>query len=276
MTNTNSRSRRRLLAPITAVVISLGLVGAACGSTQSGAGDHVEAAGVATVAAVTTVSPAAAVTTASAVTTAAAATTASADYAAHGGHNTPELKHSRTASENALYKGMQTLWQQHMEWTYATIASFAVGSPGYQATVERLLANQDDIGNAIKPFYGDAAGDALTVLLKDHIAGVAAILTAAKAGDSAAQAKAVAAEYANAKAIGDLLATANPTNWSKSSMEKMMETHIDQTLVYATDMLTGNYGAAISHYGQAEAHMVEMADMLSAGVIAQFPNDFRK
>lgn len=251
-TNTHSRSRRRGPASIAAVVaVALAAsIFAACEPTQSGAGNQAEAA-------VAAVMP--------------------AGHSSHAGHHTPRRSHHRrTASESALYQGMQTLWAQHMEWTYATIAAFAVDSPGYPATVERLLANQEGIGDAIKPFYGDAAGDALTALLKDHITGVAAILTAAKAGDASAQSEAVDAEYANARAIGDFLATANPANWSKSSMEEMMETHIDQTLVYATDLLTGQYAEAIAHYGEAEAHMVEMSDMLSAGVIAQFPRSFRK
>ncbi len=181
---------------------------------------------------------------------------------------------TRNASENALYQGMQTLWMQHMEWTYAAVAAFAVDSPGFPATADRLLQNQVDIGNAVRPFYGDAAADQLTTLLQEHITGAVAVLTAAKAGDSNALNQAVTAEYANAKAIGDFLGDANPTNWPKADMEAMMATHIDQTLVYATDMLQGDYAQAIANYGLAEAHMVEMADMLSAGVIAQFPDQF--
>ena len=53
------------------------------------------------------------------------------------------------------------------------------------AAVKRLLRNQDDIGNAIKPYYGDAAGDKLTALLKEHITTAAEVVTAAKANDSA-------------------------------------------------------------------------------------------
>ena len=181
---------------------------------------------------------------------------------------------TRNASENALYQGMQTLWMQHMEWTYAAVAAFAVDSPGFPATADRLLQNQVDIGNAVRPFYGDAAADQLTTLLQEHISGAVAVLTAAKAGDSDALNQAVTAEYANATAIGDFLADANPANWDKTDMEEMMTMHIDQTLVYATDMLQGDYAQAIANYGLAEAHMVEMADMLSAGVIAQFPDQF--
>lgn len=188
---------------------------------------------------------------------------------------TPQTSgHLRTSSQTALYKGMQTLWQQHMEWTYAAVAAVATDSPNVNETAARLMKNQEDLGNAIKPYYGEPAGNALTVLLKAHISGAVDILVAAKAGDATAQSAAVTAEYANAKAIGDFLSSANPDQWSQAHMEDMMKSHIDQTLVYATDMLTGHYAEAINDYGLAEAHMIEMGDMLSAGIIAQFPEKF--
>lgn len=197
-----------------------------------------------------------------------------ANQAALSGDSMSMPTGSRNAAENALYQGMQNLWQQHMEWTYAAVAAFAVDSPGFSATADRLLQNQVNIGTAIEPFYGADAAKQLTTLLQDHIKGAVAVLTAAKAGDAPAQDRAVTEEYANAKAIGDFLAKANPDNWAQADMEAMMKTHIDQTLVYATDILKGDYAQGITDYGKAEAHMVEMGDMLSAGVIAQFPDKF--
>ncbi len=243
--NSRRRTPLRIGALGAAVVVSVGLL-AACGSSQ-GAGEKAAAPAPTTVPSV--------------------AHTTTDD------HMTMPTG-TRNASENALYQAMQNLWQQHMEWTYAAVAAIALDSPGTSATADRLLQNQVDIGNAVEPFYGKAAAKQLTTLLQDHITGAVAILTAAKAGDSVAQNKAVAAEYANAKQIGDFLAEANPTNWAKADMEAMLKTHIDQTLVYATDLLKGNYAQGIADYGKAEAHMIEMGDMLSAGVIAQFPDKF--
>ena len=56
--------------------------------------------------------------------------------------------------------------------------------PDTNFAAQRLLKNQVDIGNAIKPFYGNVAGDKLTSLLKDHIMGAVDLLKAAKAGNT--------------------------------------------------------------------------------------------
>ena len=65
-----------------------------------------------------------------------------------------------------------------MTWTRLAIVTFAADHDGFDATAARLLQNQVDIGDAIKPFYGDAAGAQLTALLHDHIT------IAVKAGDT--------------------------------------------------------------------------------------------
>lgn len=185
-------------------------------------------------------------------------------------------QHSAKAAtkQTALYTTMAHLWGEHMEWTYATVIAFAEGSPALGPSLDRLLQNQVDIGDAIKPFYGAEAGDQLTALLKEHINDAVPVLTAAKAGDSAALDTAVAAWYANANAIGDFLAAANP-NWDKAEMESMMQGHITQTIAYASDALGGDFAKAIADYGIAEQHMQDMGDMLSAGLIQQFPKKFR-
>lgn len=176
-------------------------------------------------------------------------------------------------AQTALFSAMRTLWMQHMEWTYATVVAFAGDSPALQPTMDRLLRNQADIGNAIAPFYGEQAAAKLTDLLTTHIKQAVPVLTAAKAGDQAGLRKAVDAWYRNAKDIADFLAKANPA-WPKGDMRDMMETHITTTIGYAGDVLAGNYAGAITTYDQAEAHMIEMADMLSQGLIAQFPDRF--
>lgn len=172
-----------------------------------------------------------------------------------------------------LYTTMRTLWDQHMQWTWDAVVAFASGSTGTEATIDRLLRNQDDIGNAIEPYYGGAAAAKLTELLRTHINEAVPVLQAAKAGDKAALGKAVDDWYQNAAEIGAFLASANPA-WAGQDMPGMMKEHITQTVAYASSVLAEDWPTAIAQYGEAQDHMDDMADMLSAGLITQFPNKF--
>jgi hypothetical protein len=169
---------------------------------------------------------------------------------------------------------MRKLWEDHVTWTRLAIVTFADGSAGFNATAARLLQNQTDIGNAIKPFYGDAAGTQLTALLHDHITIAVELLQAAKAGDTDAFNDASARWYANANEIADFLAAANPRFWPQAEMRAAMKTHLDQTLAEASHELGGDYAASVADYEDIHLHILAMADLLSAGIIAQFPGKF--
>ncbi len=174
-----------------------------------------------------------------------------------------------------FHDDMRKLWEDHITWTRAVIVTFAAGPlPEFGATVTRLLQNQVDIGNAIKPFYGDAAGNQLTALLHDHIILAAQILQAAKAGNNTALNTSLTAWYANANDIAAFLHNANPTNWSLATLQTMMKAHLDHTLAEAVFQLQGNFTVSIATYEQVHLQILGMADMLSLGIIHQFPNMF--
>lgn len=183
---------------------------------------------------------------------------------AHGG---------ATAHKAAFHDVMRALWEEHVTWTRLFIVNFVSDVPDLGATTTRLLQNQADIGDAIRPIYGEAAGDELTSLLRTHILTAAQILTAAKAGDAAGVASASDAWYANANDIADFLASANP-HWSDGDLRAMMKDHLDLTLAEAVAQLQGHYSTAVAKYDAVEVEIRQMADMLSDGIIAQFPATF--
>ena len=175
----------------------------------------------------------------------------------------------------AFHDAMRKLWEDHVTWTRLYIVSFAAGLPDTQPAAERLLRNQADIGNAIKPFYGDAAGDGLTALLRPHILIAADLLKAAKAGDTAGVQAASTRWSANADEIADFLHKANPTNWPQAALRAEMRHHLDLTLQEAQARLRGDWAADIAAYDTVHEHILGMADVLSNGIVRQFPRKFR-
>jgi hypothetical protein len=175
------------------------------------------------------------------------------------------------ATRAALREAMRELWEDHIVWTRMVIIGATDDLEDFPFAVERLLSNQDEIGDAIKPFYGDAAGEELSRLLREHIVVAADILTAAKAGDSDAVATASTAWYVNGDEIAAFLAQANPRNWPLDEMRTMMRDHLDLTLAEALARLNHRYADDIVAYDQIHAQILHMADMLSDGIIAQFP-----
>jgi hypothetical protein len=176
--------------------------------------------------------------------------------------------------EIALNSAVRDLWSDHMQWTYATVDAFFHNQEALQPQLDRLLLNQQDIGAAIVPYYGQEAGDHLADLLTTHINQAVPVLTAARDGDQAALDTALDDWYVNAQEIADFLSAANPDNWPQSATRPLLEAHIDQTTAYAIDLLEGNYSQAISNYDAAFDHMMMLADTLAEGIIAQFPEQF--
>lgn len=197
---------------------------------------------------------------------------AAGSHDGHGGHSVS----FKTAQQAAFHDQMRQLWEEHVVWTRLAIVSFAAGLPDLSATEQRLLQNQTDIGDAIAPFYGEQAGEQLTQLLKSHILIAVDILGDAKSANTTKLSQDEATWYANANQIADFLSAANPRNWPDSVMRQQMREHLDETLKESVDRLQGDYPADIADFQQVEEHILHMADLLSSGIIKQFPQRFNK
>ena len=181
---------------------------------------------------------------------------------------------SKSAKQADLQAAMRKLWEDHIIWTRLFIVSAVANLPDKDATTNRLLQNQVDIGNAVKPYYGDAAGNQLTTLLKEHITTAAELVTAAKANDTAKMEDAKRRWFANADQIASFLNKANPKSWSNAEMQKMMHDHLNLTTAEAQARLKGDWAADIAAYEKVHDQILHMADMLSSGIIKQFPKKF--
>jgi hypothetical protein len=194
---------------------------------------------------------------------------------AHGNaeHHT-SVPAALTQQEVALHDGMRRLWEDHITWTRLAIITLTTDAPDTQATVARLLRNQTDIGNAVKPFYGNAAGNELTRQLRRHILVAADVIAAAKAGDSAKLANDQARWAKNGEDIAAVLHSVNPRYWRLPVMQAELRTHLKLTTDEVVARLQERWGADVAAYERVHRHALHLSDLLSEGLVKQFPGRF--
>jgi hypothetical protein len=180
---------------------------------------------------------------------------------------------SKSAVE--LRTDMRKLWEDHITYTSFFITAVLAGTEDAEKLAERLLKNQDDIGNALKPIYGDEVGVNLTGLLKDHILIAADLVKAAKAGNKEEIAAADTRWRKNADDIAAFLSRTNP-NWPQTALTDMLYTHLLYTNEAVAAKLKKDYPAAIAAYDKGHDHILMMADVLTEGITKQFPDKFVK
>lgn len=174
----------------------------------------------------------------------------------------------------AFRDAMDKLWEDHIIWTRQFIVSAAAGLADKDPATDRLLQNQVDIGNAIKPYYGEAAGNKLSALLKEHIIIAAELVMAAKNGQTAKVEDAKKRWAANADQIADFLSGANPKNWPAADTRQMMREHLGATTDEVVARLGGDWAGDIAAFEKVHAQILHMADMLADGIVKQFPKKF--
>ena len=186
------------------------------------------------------------------------------------------MKMPNTAKVVAIHEAMDKLWTDHVTWTRIVITDFDSNAPDLKPDLARLLRNQVDIGNAIKPYYGAAAGNELTRLLHTHIMEAVPVLTYAKNGDKAKLSHAMSTWYANGREIAGFLSKANPKAWPRAATSSMMATHLALTTQEAVAHLERHWAADIAAYDKVRDEILMMADTLANGIVAQFPSRFNE
>jgi uncharacterized protein YihD (DUF1040 family) len=179
-----------------------------------------------------------------------------------------------TQKEIQLKYDMQELWIEHAWWTRSYIVSNLAGLEDQQAVLKRLLQNQVDIGDAIKPYYGAEAGNKLSALLREHILIAGNIIEAAKKGDQANLANFNKEWNRNADEIVAFLTTANP-KWNKKELTDMFYLHLKLTTDEVVARLKKDWEGDIKAADLNEEHLIHMADFLTDGIVKQFPDKFK-
>ncbi|GFZ33076.1 hypothetical protein CSC2_36020 [Clostridium zeae] len=165
------------------------------------------------------------------------------------------------------------LWIDHVLWTRSFIVSDLASLEDKGPVLERLLKNQDDIGNSIKPYYGENAGNKLSALLREHIELAGQVAAAAKNNNKANLDKYNKLWYENADKIADFLSSANP-NYSNQTLKNMLHKHLEFVTAQVVARLNKDWKADITAFDKGEDHMIMFSDILIDGIVKQFPQKF--
>ncbi|MDD9270751.1 glycosyltransferase [Paenibacillus sp. GCM10023248] len=179
-----------------------------------------------------------------------------------------------TQSMVQLKGDLRRLWMDHALWTRSYLVSALAGLEDKDKTLARLLRNQRDIGNAIKPFYGEAAGNQLGELLTQHIVIAGRVIDAAKAGNAAEYEKANKEWFRNADDIAGFLSRANP-NWPLKTVQELMYVHLQLLTEDVNARIKRDWDADIAAFDKGADHLMVLADTLTDGIIKQFPQMFK-
>jgi hypothetical protein len=278
----------------------------------------------------------------------------------------------------AFHDRMRELWTDHVAYTRNFIISASAGLPDTAEVAQRLLRNQDEIGESVRPYYGDAAATQLSSLLRNHIQLAAKTLIAAKGTstamsgmnmqdtrmantvstsapyphtaarmndttrirpgfsrsdstqaktnaqyptttgrmndttkarqgnarpdttqknaqgyvqnrdyassqsqisqtaqvDSNALNQAITALKANGDSIAMFLASANPRGFARETLRGALQMHITLLLKEATAQIQKDWSGSIAAFDESERQAWQMADLLSDGIMKQFPSRF--
>jgi hypothetical protein len=200
---------------------------------------------------------------------------ASAAFPAQQKKGRMPTKMASSGSSVELRVGMRKLWEDHITYTRNYIISSLANLEDAGMVAGRLLRNQDDIGDAVKPFYGVETGKKLSELLRAHIVIATEVVTAAKTGSNEELTKANRKWYTNADEIALLLSSANP-HWQKDDLKIMLYKHLEFTTQEVVSRLKKDWASDIDAYDKGHVHMLMFADVLADGIVKQYPDRFAK
>jgi len=182
-----------------------------------------------------------------------------------------DVAHMDPIKANELRVGMRKLWVSNAIWMREYIVNTIGGDMSLDAASKRLAKSQDDIGRAFAPFYGAETGTKVTTLLRQHTSLVKEMIEASMAKDSAKLKEADKRWRANADSITTLLSTVNPTNWPMATIQPVLVGGMNLTIAETNARLKRDYNADVEAFDTILAQSLNLADMLSNGIIKQFP-----
>lgn len=184
---------------------------------------------------------------------------------------------SRTETSRAmvLRAGIRDLLTDHVGWRRSVIVSALAGLADEDAARKRVLANTAEIGAALKPYYGDAAGKRLAVLLEESGRADDELVSALKTRDVTRVEAASKRAGESAAEVASFLNGINPSAWTLESVKSAFRSMNERIASAAKARATSDWDRDVAAHGEALVHARRIADLLADGICRQFATAFQ-
>lgn len=194
---------------------------------------------------------------------------------------TPSFAKDKMGATTALPKvelrlALRDLWVGHIFWVRNVVLETKYGdAEAAKIAEEQVVQNAKDLANSMSPYYGKDASDKLFKLLAGHYGAIKDYMNATFAGNKEAQKTAFEKLKKNADEIATFLSSANP-NWPKETLLSALLAHGGQHVSQIDEISTKDFASEAKTWETMKKHVYVIADVLTNGIVKQFPKKFRK
>lgn len=172
----------------------------------------------------------------------------------------------------AFEEQVEHLWCKTVDYTRNAIISILSGLEDIDAVIARIMSLQEDIGNAVAPYYGDEAATAVTSLLKQHVSTLLDIVRNIRNGGNTEALE--AALQVNIDSIATFLDGADPDNWPKDVVLGLLKKHVECALKEARARFAKDWTSEFVAYEECKANIEKLAYAMADGIVEKFPEAF--
>ena len=177
-------------------------------------------------------------------------------------------------AEQNLGNYLRFLWLQQVYWLRMAIQSELWNLSDAEYVMNRLLENPQDFQMALKTFYGDENAKKFADLLTNHLTLISHYVMAIRDGNAQAAADAENQLNNNGVQMVSFLTSINP-NWTASDLQRMLSEYMNLTKEEIDATMSQNFENSINIFADIERGALEMADMMTKGIVKQYPQYFR-
>ncbi|BAC14618.1 hypothetical protein [Oceanobacillus iheyensis HTE831] len=191
---------------------------------------------------------------------------------AHEGEHSEEPTVQTAAVD--LRSDLGHLLSEHAYLAVETMRNGANQSEDFEASVNALSGNTEDLSNAIASVYGDEAGEAFKEMWSDHIGFFVDYVNATAENDEEAKQAALDELSQYREDFSQFLEDATGERLEADSLAEGLQMHVNQLIGAFDSYIEEDYATAYKHEREAIGHMHMVAKGLSTAISDQFPEDF--